>query len=509
VTLERSGLTYDVVAAPDVPVRVNGRRAERSSLASGDLLEIGEKGTAFRFRLQQDELRPYKTVMEAFTDCVDCARYGAATPVRRAGVFTFSAARELVTQTRPLTRIALIAGALAVFAALGALVYRTSTLERRLEQEQLRLEQLEALLETGEGRTFSAADFAAARGELEQRIGESLSRIEKLETRSSARERVIAAAAPAVVFLQGAYGFVDPQSGRRLRFARSPADGQPHGATGGAGAGAMGEGDRAGGDAGDPEPGAAENRAADEGREAPASFFTLDGDGPPVEVLLTGTGFVVSDRGHVLTNRHVAVPWEFDDGARQVIAEGMAPVVTRFIAYLSGAERPLDARLVGASDEADVALLLIDGMESAAPELAPLKLADEPPDLGDELIVLGYPAGINALLARADRGYVERSFGGGTLDFWEVASVLARGGYIAPLATVGIAGQVTASSIVYDAETTHGGSGGPVLNLEGQVVAVNSAVLPQFGGSNLGVPAGFASRLLSEAGVVHGTATEP
>ncbi len=41
---------------------------------------------------------------------------------------------------------------------------------------------------------------------------------------------------------------------------------------------------------------------------------------------------------------------------------------------------------------------------------------------------------------------------------------------------------------MYDAETTSGGSGGPVLSLDGRVVAVNAAILPEFGGSNLGVP---------------------
>ena len=60
-------------------------------------------------------------------------------------------------------------------------------------------------------------------------------------------------------------------------------------------------------------------------------------------------------------------------------------------------------------------------------------------------------------------------------------------------------GQVTSASIVYDAETTSGGSGGPVLNLSGSVVAVNTAILPEFGGSNLGVPARAAIALIRRA----------
>ena len=52
---------------------------------------------------------------------------------------------------------------------------------------------------------------------------------------------------------------------------------------------------------------------------------------------------------------------------------------------------------------------------------------------------------------------------------------------------------------VYDTDTTYGGSGGPVLGLDGNVVAVNAAILPEFGGSNLGVPASEARRLIEAA----------
>jgi serine protease Do len=67
---------------------------------------------------------------------------------------------------------------------------------------------------------------------------------------------------------------------------------------------------------------------------------------------------------------------------------------------------------------------------------------------------------------------------------------------IARLATAGVVGQITGGAVVYDAETTHGGSGGPVLSLDGRVVAINTAILPEFGGSNLGVPASEAFGLL-------------
>ena len=68
---------------------------------------------------------------------------------------------------------------------------------------------------------------------------------------------------------------------------------------------------------------------------------------------------------------------------------------------------------------------------------------------------------------------------------------------IHPLASRGIVGQVTADVIAYDAETTRGGSGGPVLNAKGELVAVNYAIIPDFNGSNLGVPVTHVAHLLS------------
>ena len=58
-------------------------------------------------------------------------------------------------------------------------------------------------------------------------------------------------------------------------------------------------------------------------------------------------------------------------------------------------------------------------------------------------------------------------------------------------------GQVTEAMIVYDAPTGSGGSGGPVFGLDGEVVAVNAAILEQFSGSNLGVPVRHVLALLA------------
>ena len=137
-------------------------------------------------------------------------------------------------------------------------------------------------------------------------------------------------------------------------------------------------------------------------------------------------------------------------------------------------------------------------MPGLASHAAPLPLSTEPSGPGDEILVLGYPAGINALLARSGSVFVD-SILRSRPDFWKVVEHLSASDLIHPLASRGIVGQVTPASVVYDAETTRGGSGGPVLSLKGEVVAVTYGVLEGFGGSNLGVPVEEVRRLIDEA----------
>ncbi len=114
---------------------------------------------------------------------------------------------------------------------------------------------------------------------------------------------------------------------------------------------------------------------------------------------------------------------------------------------------------------------------------------------------MGYPTGLRSMLAQTGDAFIEKLQAGENLDFWAVAARLSEEQFIRPLASRGIIGQVTQATVVYDAETTHGGSGGPVLDINGNVIAVNAAIIPEYGGSNLGIPAEYARRLLEDAGV--------
>ena len=73
---------------------------------------------------------------------------------------------------------------------------------------------------------------------------------------------------------------------------------------------------------------------------------------------------------------------------------------------------------------------------------------------------------------------------------------LARRHLIRPTTTQGHIGDVLPDKIVYDAQTTSGGSGGPLFNNEGKVIGINFAMVREFGGSNFAIPVGYGKSLL-------------
>lgn len=278
-----------------------------------------------------------------------------------------------------------------------------------------------------------------------------------LEKRTGASARIIADSTASTAFLQAAYGFRDRASGRMLRLM-------------------LGE----------------------EGQPIITAFgqplMSLDGDGPPFEIQYTGTAIALAGIPVLVSNRHVALPWEDDPSP----GAELEPVMQRFLAYFPGRAEPVKAELLRASDRVDLALIKID--PTSIPQGIGLTLSETRPKAGDEVIVLGYPTGLKSLLARSGEAFIAALQAAEETDFWIVARRLAENNMIAPLASCGIVGQVTETAIVYDADTTQGGSGGPVLDLGGRIVAVNTAVLPEYGGANFGVPVALLKALLTETG---------
>ena len=194
------------------------------------------------------------------------------------------------------------------------------------------------------------------------------------------------------------------------------------------------------------------------------------------------------------TNRHVAIPWSTAGKLEFFHAQGLKPEMLQLVAFFHGHPTAFEASLHMTSETADLSLLVLDALP---PGETGLTLAEAPPAPGEEVIVMGFPTGLQALLLQAGQDFLKDLENSGEVDFWKVAARLADSGLMVPLASRGIVGKTTESVIVYDAETAHGGSGGPVLDMEGRVVGINAIVLPEFGGSNIGVPATELQELLA------------
>ena len=442
---------YRLVVTPGESLYLNGDSIEADTIESGDVIALGEQGPLLRFLLLQDAPSSHKSMAETLRDCLDGARHGGASGLGRMWMFVRNLPGDLLTQTAPPVRVALAAVALMTLAAavvLGTFGFR---LERRISEEGRRVRDMEARIREQSER-IADPELRARYEELAIALSE---RIDALEALNEAGRTIVRSAEPSIVFLQGSYGWSGPDD-RPLRVVLGP-DGRPL-------------------------------------RRAGGGYLTgLDADGPPWTSEFTGSGFLAGGEGLIVTNRHVALPWSADEEARDLEARGLTPRL-RLRVYAPGVGEPYEARFLAASSSSDLALL-------SAPELAqhaePLRLSALPPGAGDEILVMGYPAGINALLARSGSVFVD-SLRESRPDFWSVAEQLAASDLIRPLASRGIVGQVTPASVVYDAETTRGGSGGPVLSLSGEVVAVTYGVLEGFGGSNLGVPVDEVRRLIAD-----------
>jgi S1-C subfamily serine protease len=338
-------------------------------------------------------------------------------------------------------RRVLVLGVLTLFLLIAMVVLhlRTADLEQRLAQAQVQVFELQN----------------ASRGEV-QLLRDAHARVAAIESGSVAP--LVTKVGGSIALIQGQFQLVDPRTLQPLRYTvlkgevQKTPDGKP--------------------------------------------YLTRTGNGPVYLTRFSGTAFVVDDAGTLLTNRHIARPWERGWTA-QVIAElGVRPMMVELRGFLPAEVTPFEVEVVGVSTEHDLAMLRGGG---AALLAKPLRMADALPSPGDAAVVLGYPTGLSALMARADSALVNRLRSQPGMDDLQAANALAQAGLIRPLVSRGIVAQVSSAAVVYDAQTTTGGSGGPVVNLRGEVLAITRAVMEGFNGSNLGVPVAAARDMLQLA----------
>ena len=160
-------------------------------------------------------------------------------------------------------------------------------------------------------------------------------------------------------------------------------------------------------------------------------------EGHPHGVAL-GSGFVVDHDGFIVTNNHVV--------------DHAASVKVRL-----SDDREFDAKVIGTDQQTDLALIKI-----SAGDLPTLPLGDsDAMRVGDDVIAVGNPFGLGGTVTR---GIISAK-----------ARDIQAGPYVDFIQT--------------DAAINRGNSGGPLLNMDGQVIGVNSAIYSPNGGS---VGVGFA-----------------
>jgi len=221
----------------------------------------------------------------------------------------------------------------------------------------------------------------------------------------------------------------------------------------------------------------------------------IAGNGPHLQLDVFGTGFLVRNDGRLLTNHHVAEPWWGNDELKTLIDHGAAAYALSYTAYFPGGQKGISAKLDKISAQADVATLRLDGGLPTHGTLLDLDDRKDASVAGDAVVLIGYPTGIEGILARAGPEAAKEITGNNT-EVRQIVSQLAAQKLIRPTTTQGHIGDVLQDKIVYDAATTSGGSGGPLFNRNGKVIGVNFAILNGFGGSNLAVPVKYAKELL-------------
>lgn len=168
----------------------------------------------------------------------------------------------------------------------------------------------------------------------------------------------------------------------------------------------------------------------------------------------SGSGFVWDDQGHILTNYHVI--------------EGAQTIEVSF-----GDDLALPAEVIGSDQPNDLAVLKVDSLPAGA---APLPLGDSDTLLvGQTAVAIGNPF-----------GQFQRTLTAGVISALNRTIELDQN-------------RVLRGAIQTDASINRGNSGGPLLDSEGRVIGITSAIYSPSGtsaGVGLAIPINKAKRLL-------------
>ena len=165
-----------------------------------------------------------------------------------------------------------------------------------------------------------------------------------------------------------------------------------------------------------------------------------------------GSGFIIDQSGIIVTNNHVI------EGADE-------------ITVIMADQHEFKAELLGRDPKADLAVLKID---PGSTELIALKWGDSDSiRVGDWSIAIGNPLGLGGTVTAGIISAISRDIGNGP--------------YVKFLQT--------------DASINRGNSGGPLFNINGEVIGINSAIISQTGGSiglGFAIPSNSAKKIVQQ-----------
>ncbi len=165
-----------------------------------------------------------------------------------------------------------------------------------------------------------------------------------------------------------------------------------------------------------------------------------------------GSGFIIDEKGIVITNNHVI------KGAEDV-----------FVRVNGDGEKNIKAKVIGADPGMDLAVLQIESDQ----KFTPVKFGDsDTARIGDWVIAIGNPFGLGGTVTAGIISARNRSIG---LSRYE-------------------------DYIQTDASINQGNSGGPLFNMNGDVVGINTAILGQSGSIGIGfaIPSNSAQKVINQ-----------
>ncbi len=174
----------------------------------------------------------------------------------------------------------------------------------------------------------------------------------------------------------------------------------------------------------------------------------------------SGSGVIYTADGTILTNAHVV------DGAARVS-----------VTLPDGSRQP--AEVLGADTRSDIAVIRIDATDLPVPSFATVT-----PQVGDDAVAIGSPFGLDGSVTSGIISAVNR--------------------------TVGTPGAPLVDVLQTDAAINPGNSGGALVDGEGQVIGINTAILSPGGGNDgigfaipIGTARGIADQLIEHGEVRH------